>query len=51
MPKKLEQIVAKFQMYKHDEIVHPKLKILPHVKNIAKEKTQSQRDLKRNRNI
>ena len=30
-------------MYRHSEIVHPRLKILPHVKNIAKEKTQSER--------
>ena len=34
---------VKFQMYRHSEIVHPRLKILPHVKNIAKEKTQSER--------
>lgn len=34
---------VKFQMYKHNTIVHPKLKILPHVKKIAKEKTQSER--------
>ena len=34
---------VKFQMYRHDSIVHPNLKILPHVKKIAKEKTQSER--------
>ncbi len=34
---------VKFQMYRHNSIVHPNLKILPHVKKIAKEKTQSER--------
>ena len=34
---------VKFQMYRHDTIVHPRLQLLPHVKSIAKEKTQSDR--------
>ncbi len=34
---------VKFQMYRHNSIVHPNLKILPHVRKIAKEKTQSER--------